>query len=160
MGRVIPISKNNLGGNYEPIPAGVKVPVSIYEIEESAVRNGENAGKPQAVVTFKVTEGQYAGREIRYNNFALYDGKGAWATAALASAIGLPTNEDNQPIFPDNLKDLLGKQLTVKVGHRTDQNDPSKVYNTTSGYESLKPVEQPSGGTTPGASLGTDPWSR
>ena len=133
MGRVIPVGDAAFGDSFEAIPVGTKLKVAVFDISETAVKSGENAGKPQLVVNFKVTEeGPYLGREIRYNNLPLYDGKGAWALVAFAEAVGWATSKETGVDVPDNVSDVLGTELIIKVGIRSDQQ--GNVYNRSAGY--------------------------
>ncbi|TXH08889.1 MAG: hypothetical protein E6R03_17495 [Hyphomicrobiaceae bacterium] len=106
-------------GDYQPIPDGTRLRVSLYDIEETVVANGENKGKPQAMYTVKVTEdGEFKGREVRYNYVPLYAGaKNGWVLTAFAEAMGWPIDKESKIVsIPDNLRDALGTQFIAKFG--------------------------------------------
>jgi hypothetical protein len=107
------------GGNFEPIPDGTKLRVSLFEIEETTVQNGDNKGKPQAMYTVKVTEdGPYKGREVKYNYFPLFAGaKNGWVLTSFAEAVGWKVDKDTKVVeVPDNLADALGTEFIAKFG--------------------------------------------
>jgi hypothetical protein len=134
VGRVISVGNEAFqGGTFTPIPTGTKLRMSVFDIQETV---GKTSGKPQFVFTAKVTEeGEYKGREIRYNYITL-DGtaKNAWALVAFAEAVGWPTDPKKGVEVPDSLNDVLGTEFIGKVGISTDQNDPEKKYNRVTGY--------------------------
>lgn len=120
MARTIAVGDKALAGSgdYEPIPDGAKLRVALFDIDEVEVRNGPNAGKPQAEFTVKVVEdGPYKGREIRYNYFPLYAGAGnEWFLVAIAEALGWPVDKDSKAVsVPDNLKDALGTEFIARI---------------------------------------------
>lgn len=128
-------------GTYENIPVGTKLRMSVFDIDKVKVAGGDNKGKDQFSVTFKVTEdGSYKGREIRYNNIPLYEGRGAWVLVTFAEAVGWDVDKASGGIdVPDNYKSVLGTELLVTVGERTSQTvDPNtgkpRVYNTAARY--------------------------
>lgn len=154
MGRTIQVNPENFGSSNDPIPLGERLKVSVYDIDEAVVKSGDNAGKPQLVLTVKVTEpGPYQGREIRYNNIPLYAARNAWTLVAFADAVGLKTDRDSGNVeLPDNIGDLRGKEFIAKMGHRTG-ND-GNIYNTVAGYAKIK-----SGGTETQTPTTTKKWS-
>lgn len=148
------------GGNFTPIPVGTKIKVSVFEIEETTVKNGENAGKPQFVWTAKVTEeGPFQGRELRYNYVPLFAGaKNEFVLVTFAEAVGWKAAKGSGVEVPDDLNDVLGTELIVKVGQRTDPdktNDDGTpvIYNTVRGTFPLG-----KGGGTPAAETPTQTW--
>jgi len=131
MSRVIQVGQEALAGTgeFKNIPVGTKLRVSVFDIEETQVQSGENKGKPQFVWTAKVTEdGEFKGREIRYNNVPLYKSNNAWVLASFADAVGWPTDEQGNIEVPDNLKDVLGTELIATIGERTN-NTTGAVFN-------------------------------
>jgi len=129
-------------GEFQPIPTGTKLRMAVFDIEVTEVRSGDNAGKDQAVVTFKVTEeGEYKGREIRYNNIPLYgDGKNAWVLVTFAEAVGWVAEKGKGVDVPDNIKSVLGTELIGKIGQRTSPTN-GNVYNTVGNYAKIKEGE-------------------
>ena len=122
MARTVVVDEKALeGGDYTPIPDGTKLRVSIYDIDETTVKSGENAGKPQAVYTVKVVEeGPYKGREVQYNYVPLYSGKSAWVLTAFAEAVGWKVDRESKSVeIPDNLKEVLGTE--VVAAFRTEE---------------------------------------
>ena len=123
MVRIIGVDDKALegSGDFDPIPDGTKLRVALFDIEETTVKSGDNAGKPQAMYTVKVVEdGPYKGREVRYNYFPLFAGaKNAWVLTAFAEAVGWKVNREgeNKGVeLPDNLKDALGTEFIAKFG--------------------------------------------
>lgn len=146
MGRVVQVGEEAFGStDFEPIPAGTKLQVSVFDIEETTVQNGENVGKPQFVWTAKVTEeGEYKGREIRYNYVPLFAGaKNEWVLVSFAEAVGWKTSKESGVEVPDNLRDVLGTELVAKFGVTTSQKinpDTGKPYlnNRVNGTAKIK----------------------
>ena len=138
MGRVVNVSADNKGGTFEPIPHGTNVQATVFAIEEVAVKSGDNAGKPQLQVTFKVQEPneKYNGREIRYQNIPLYDSPGAWKLIAFADAVGWPHKDGNVEI-PDNLLSVQGSALTIKVNQKP-KDAQGRIFNEVGGYAPAK----------------------
>lgn len=131
MGRVINVGEDAYkGGSFEPIPVGEKVTATVYSIEEVAVKSGDNAGKSQLDVTFKIQGGEWNGREIRFQKIPLYDGNAAWKLVTFAEALGWTTKP--QVVLPDNLQSELGKSLVIKVGQQVDAQ--KRTWNTAAGF--------------------------
>ena len=151
MGRVINVSDEAYkGGDFKPIPHGTKVQATVYAIEEVAVKSGDNAGKPQLDLTFKVQGGEYNGREIRYQKIPLYDSPAAWKLVTFAEAVGWP----HKPVeLPDNLQSVLGTQLTIRVNEDAP-NQKNQVFNSVGGYA---PADTDGGPTA--ASNAAPSWS-
>ncbi len=126
MARVISVGDVQ-SGEFEPIPAGVKLKVSVYDIQETTVKA---TGKPQFVWTAKVTEeGPYLGREVRYNYVPLDPAAtNLWVLAAFADAVGW-NGDKGEVAVPDDLKDVLGTELLASFRISADQQDPEKKYN-------------------------------
>lgn len=143
MGRVIQVGEEAFKGDFELIPNGTKLRMSVYDIDVVPVKSGANAGKEQIDLTVKVTEeGPYRGREIRYNKLPLYDSKGAWSLVAFAEAVGWKTEKGQGVEVPDNVREVLGTEFIGKVGvGQPDQQ--GRVFNRVNGYQALK------GGSTP-----------
>lgn len=145
---------------FTPIPVGTKLKVSVFDISRVPVKNGPNAGKDQLDVTVKVTEeGEYFGREIRYNKLPLYAGKGAWALTAFAEAVGWETSKDAEGHtlvdVPDNLQEVLGTEFIGKIGQNTSNKENPEtgqkyINNQLSGYAKLG-----TGGAKPAAAKPT-----
>jgi Protein of unknown function (DUF669). len=136
MGRVINVGSESFkGGEIKPIPQGTKVQATVYAIEEVAVKTGDNAGKPQLDVTFKVQEpGQpYNGREIRFQKIPLYDNNAAWKLVTFAEAVGWKAEDGKGVSIPDNIQEVLGTQLTIKVNEKTPDAQ-GRVFNEVGGY--------------------------
>lgn len=138
------------GGEFQNIPEGTRLKLSVYAVEESTVQSeGENKGKSQLIFTFKVQDGQYAGREIRYQRIPLYDGTTAWRLVTFAKAIGLETKPTVQ--LPDNNNELLGKTFIGQIGIGRP-NSQGKQYNEVSRFFS---ESDESAGGSPAASSTT-----
>ena len=172
MARAVSVG-NVSSGNFDPAPAGTKVKAVVFEIEESVVKSNAkgNQGKPQAVVTVKITEDfLFAGsdgkqqnlknREIRFNNVPLYDGDNMWQLSTFGEAVGWGVNEDGAVLVPDEgdlAVETQGKELVVQLGVRT-AND-GKVYNTVSRW--LPANSKTSAGAQPasGGAASGNPWA-
>ena len=134
MARNITVGKEHFNdGEFEPIPAGTKIKVSVYDVKEGVSGpNSKYPGKAQFEWTAKVTEdGPYKGREIRYNYVPL-DGTvpHAWNLTQFASAVGWPADPDTGVEVPDNLNDVLGTEIVAKIGQTDPNRDPEKrVFN-------------------------------
>lgn len=126
MVRVITVDEKALesSGSYEPIPDGTKLRVTLFDIEETVVANGDNKGKPQAMYTAKVVEdGEFKGREIKYNYVPLFAGaKNGWVLTAFAEAMGWKIDKETKSVsVPDNLQDALGTEFIAKFGTTESQ---------------------------------------
>jgi hypothetical protein len=148
---IIKVNEDAFGGDFEPIPVGTKLQVSIFDIEDTVTGpNSKNPGQRQAVFTAKVTEdGQYKGREIRYNYIPLYaDAGNAWALVAFAEAVGWKTEKGKGVDVPDRLNGLLGVEFIAKIGQSASQKINENtglpyMNNRVTGYAKLsgKPQE-------------------
>ena len=166
MARVVTVNAKEIGGDYEPIPAGTRLKGIIYEVEEGKYGpTAKNAGKSKMTYTVKVTDDEYTGREIRYNQIPLeYIPQGMWNLTNFAKAVGWPAEKDESGEIsvqiPDNLEDVLGTEvlITVKVEPSTKINpETQKPYNNNkvSKIEPLRKAEKQKGS---GGGI-TDPWS-
>lgn len=107
---------NAVGGNFEPIPAG------IYgaRIVESVVKDSKSSGNPMYANNYFIFEGAVTGRKIR--GWHVIQGPGSFSSTALLKALELPylrkgmTDEELADFeFPDG-DELIGRELNVKVG--------------------------------------------
>lgn len=153
MVRVITVGDDAVGsGSFEPIPVGTKLKVALFDIKEGVTGpNSKKPGSPQFEFTVKVTEdGQFKGREIRYNYITLDPAAaGAWALAAFSEAVGWKVTKAEEGEgwnveLPDNLTDALGTEFIAKIGQTSN---PAKVNpetgkpyvnNRVTGYAKLK----------------------
>lgn len=136
MGRVINVGDDAYGkGDFKPIPSGTKLNVTVFAIEETTVRSQSSAnfGQPQLDVTFKVQDGEYAGREIRYQKIPLYDGPSAWKLTTFAEAVGWKAGKGSGVELPDNVADVLGTALVIKV-QEDAPNGKGQVFNSVNGF--------------------------
>lgn len=109
--------KNAVGGNFEPIPAGVYGGTIV----EAVVKDSKNSGNPMYALNIRVSEGATGiGRKIR--SYHVIQGKGAFSSTALLKALDLPyirkdmTEEELADFeFPDG-DELIGRELNIKVG--------------------------------------------
>lgn len=155
MARTVVVDEKALEqGDYTPIPDNTKLRVVIYDIDETTVKSGDNAGKPQAMYTVKVVEdGPYKGREIQYNYVPLFSGKNAWVLTAFAEAVGWKVDREAKSVeIPDNLKDVLGTEVIASF--RTEES--TKVNpNTDKPYinnrvKAVRKIRAGGGGDVPG----------
>ncbi len=134
-------------GDYQPIPEGTKLKVSIFEIKEGVTGpNSKNPGKPQFEYTAKVTEdGEFKGRELRYNYVPLFAGAtNGWVLTAFAEAVGWKIDKDTKTVeVPDDLTEVLGTEVIAKIGQRESQKinpNTNKPYinNTVTGVRKIR----------------------
>jgi hypothetical protein len=138
-------------GDFKLIPQGEKVLATVFTIEEVPVASGDNAGKPQLNIAFKVQGGEFNGREIRFQKIPLYDGAAAWKLVTFAKALGLDADEKKGINLPDNIQELLGRSLMIKVSIQKDNKGIDR--NQVSGFG-------PAEGTADGLSAPSAPqWS-
>lgn len=157
MARVIKVGEDAFGSDFTPIPVGSKLKVSVFDIKEGVTGpNSQNPGSPQFVFTAKVTEeGEFAGREIRYNYISLDPkAKGAWALVAFAESVGWPTSKENGVELPDDLTEVLGTEFIAKIGQTTGQD--GNTYNRVTGYAPLRKGGVPA---TPPAEKAAKSWT-
>lgn len=133
MARVIAVGQAAVeqSGEFEPIPAGTKLKVSIFEVTEGVSGpNSKNPGSAQFNYTAKVQEeGKYKGREIRYNYVPLDPTvKHAWNLAQFAKAVGWPISENGEITVPDDLTDVLGTEVIAKIS-QDKPDDQGRVFN-------------------------------
>jgi len=123
MVRVINVGAEALErGEFKLIPTGTKLRVALYEIEEGVTGpNAKYPGEPQITYTAKVTEeGEFKGREIRYNRVPLHNkGNDAFKLATFADALGWPIDDETGDIsVPDNLNESLGTEFVARIGQQ------------------------------------------
>lgn len=164
MARVIAVDEKALSGDFEPIPDGTRLEVSVFEIKEGVTGpNSKKPGSPQAEFTVKVTEeGPYKGREIRYNYLPLYAGAGnAWFLTAFAEAVGWNINRETKEVtVPDDLSEVLGTKFIALIG-TSESNKINEatgkpyVNNRVKGARKIKGT----GGITGGAPAAEAAWN-
>lgn len=119
MGFKLTVSKtdieNALGGNFEPIPAGVYGST----ITEAVVKDSK-AGNPMYVVKHLITGGATGiGRKI--TSYHVIQGKGAFSSTQLLKALELPyirkdmTEAELEDYEYPDPEDLIGNDLNVKI---------------------------------------------
>jgi len=106
------------GGDFEPIPAGA-YKATVFNVEETTFKTGAKGYS----VTFKVQDGEHAGRRL-WTNYVTHTADGAMNTTGLAFlkgflvAIGFTDEQLNsaQPILET---DMMGRACVVQVsvGH-------------------------------------------
>lgn len=117
---------------FTPLPEGNYL-FNIYEVEESEYsEKSKNPGKPRLVVTLKVAEGDFAGRQVKDFNIPLFATWSSGATAhtfyQFAKAIGATLDDEGNVEFPvEEWSDLLGSQLKARVIHEFDDDDADKT---------------------------------
>lgn len=105
--------------SYSPVPAGT-YNTTVFEVKIVPVKNGENAGKDQFSVQFRIADGQYENRRL-FTYIPLYAGKAQWKTLAFFKALGFEP-KPNEPFQIPSPNDLSGKPVAVKVTVVPDQN--------------------------------------
>ncbi len=96
--------------NYDPIPAGT-YEATVYAVEVVEVKNGENAGKPQYKIQFRLTN-EFENRRL-FTYIPLYTGKAFWKTQAFFEALGYEM-ADGKFTVPTPTE-LSGKAVRVKA---------------------------------------------
>lgn len=165
MARVVGVGTEALSsGGFAPAPVGTRVKATVHEIEETTVKSGPNAGKPQGVVSVKVQQDfifngpdgkpqNLKGREIRYNNIPFYaGGNNEWVLGSFAQAVGWEVDEKGNISIPetDELYQTQGREVVVKLGIRTNERDGNQ-YNTVAGWLPAGAKTTPSAGGSPAA---------
>lgn len=97
--------------SYSPVPAGT-YNTTVFNAEVTEVRNGENAGKPQYKLQFRISDGQFENRRL-FTYVPLYTGKAFWKSKAFFSALGYNVEEGTFTVPTPN--ELGGKAVAVKV---------------------------------------------
>lgn len=115
-------------GNYEPLPDG-SYESTVYAVELTEVKNGENAGKPQYKLQFRVSEGQFENRRI-FTYIPLYTGKAFWKTQAFFSALGYEM-ADGKFVVPTPT-DLSGKPVRINLS--IVENNNGEKENNVKGF--------------------------
>lgn len=109
-------SANN--ASYAPVPAGT-YNTTIFNVELTEVKSGENAGKPQYKLQFRISEGQQENRRL-FTYVPLYKGKAFWKTQAFFGALGYDMKAGEFTVPTPN--ELSGKPVAVKVTIVKDMN--------------------------------------
>jgi hypothetical protein len=97
--------------DYAPIPAGT-YNATVFNAELTEVKSGENAGKPQYKLQFRISDGKAENRRI-FTYVPLYTGKAFWKSQAFFSALGYDMSEGSFTVPTPN--ELAGKAVAVKV---------------------------------------------
>lgn len=119
--------------NYSPVPAGT-YNVTIFNVEIVQVKNGENAGKNQFSIQFRISDGPAENRRV-FTYVPLYAGKAQWKTLAFFKALGYEP-EPGKPFEIPTPNDLSGKALSIKVAVVPDNNGGET--NNVSGFQNVK----------------------
>lgn len=97
--------------DYAPVPAGT-YNATVFNAELTEVKNGENAGKPQYKLQFRISDGQFENRRL-FTYVPLYTGKAFWKSKAFFSALGYDVSEGSFTVPTPN--ELAGKAIAVKA---------------------------------------------
>lgn len=122
--------------DYAPLPEGT-YNANVFEVEIVQVKNGENAGKDQFKVQFKVAEGQFSNRRL-FTYIPLYAGKASWKTVAFFKALGYEPKPGESFNVPTP-NELAGKSLAIKVKVVPSQDGGEE--NNISGFAPTSKVE-------------------
>jgi hypothetical protein len=119
--------------SYTPLPAGT-YSATVFKVDLVQVKSGENAGKDQYNVQFRVTEGNFQGRAV-FTYIPLYAGKAQWKTLAFFNALGFEPKPGEAFSIPTP-NDLSGRPIAVKVkvvaGMNGEENNISGFASTVS----------------------------
>lgn len=96
--------------SYDPIPAGT-YDATVYAVEVVEVKNGENAGKPQYKIQFRLST-EYENRRL-FTYVPLYTGKAFWKTQAFFEALGYEMNDGKFTV--PTPAELGGKAIRLKT---------------------------------------------
>lgn len=78
------------------------------------------------------------GEFAKYNVFSNIRSSWGWLVNGLSKSLGIPTNTEYASL-EDFLSDIKGRSLVVKVKHKPNPKDPSKVYvNVTDFFPTTK----------------------
>lgn len=119
--------------SYDPIPDGF-YNTTVYNVEQVAVKNGENAGKPQYSVQLRVSDGQFENRRL-FTYIPLYTGKAFWKTQAFFEALGYDMKSGKFSV--PTPAELSGKPITARVKIQDGMNGPE---NNVSGFKEAQAV--------------------
>ena len=134
-----------------PLPEGSYL-FNIFNVEEAEYgENTANAGKPRLIVTLKVAEGDYKGRQVKDFGVPLFPN---WASGAVAhtfyqfaKAVGGEVDEDGNVSFPvDEWTDLQGETIKARISHEDYQGSPRarvQRYLAPDTDVSAAPVKEP-----------------
>lgn len=128
--------------DYAPVPAGT-YNATVFNAELTEVKNGENAGKPQYKLQFRISDGQYENRRL-FTYVPLYTGKAFWKTQAFFTALGYDMKDGEFKVPTPN--ELGGKAIAVKATVVPDQNggqDNNVAGFTKAGGASSTTVSEP-----------------
>ncbi len=128
--------------DYSPVPAGT-YNTTVFNAELTEVRNGENAGKPQYKLQFRISDGQYENRRL-FTYVPLYSGKAFWKSKAFFSALGYNVEAGTFTVPTPN--ELAGKAVAVKATVVPGQNggeDNNVAGFTKAGGASSATVTEP-----------------
>jgi hypothetical protein len=124
--------------DYAPLPEGT-YNANVFEVEIVQVKNGENAGKDQFKVQFKVADGEFSNRRL-FTYVPLYAGKASWKTVAFFKALGYEP-KPGEPFTIPTPNELAGKSLGIKVkvvpSQDGGQENNINGFTATSNVESL-----------------------
>ena len=124
--------------DYAPLPEGT-YNANVFEVEIVQVKNGENAGKDQFKIQFKVADGEFSNRRL-FTYVPLYAGKASWKTVGFFKALGYEP-KPGEPFTIPTPNELAGKSLGIKVkvvpSQDGGQENNINGFTTTSNVESL-----------------------
>jgi len=126
--------------DFELLPDGVYT-ATVKKLEKDNFTAGPNSkipSCPMAIVHLLVKDAAGHANYWRENVY-LYDAN-QWRILKMFTCFGLRRHGDGKTRVPWN--DLEGSTGRVKVGHRVNRNDPSKVYNQV--QEWLEPASEAS----------------
>lgn len=150
----ININESDLSQNsYEVIPAGTYA-TTVFNVELTDVKNGDNAGKKQYKVQLRISEGQYENRRL-FTYIPLYTGKAFWKTQSFFEALGYDVKGGQFAVPTPN--ELAGKPVGARVKIAQDRDGVDE--NNVAGFNA--PASTPANnlasvGATPVAS---NPWA-
>lgn len=152
---------DSAGRTFDPVPIGPYT-ATIFEIKETEVKTGANAGKPRLKFQFRIVDGETSPAGQNQGNRRLFSDVNAFEGFSqktqqntppyelidIGKAIGLSHDEINN-IDTDDMSDWLGKELQLTVTHVKKQHqvdgswvdiEPAEYREKVRGYRSLESV--------------------
>lgn len=109
-------------------PESGTYPCVITKVEETV---SQSSGNPMLVVDFKITDGDYEGRQIR--SFQSLQPQALFAVKGMLKALGTDTSESLE-IEPN---ELVGQELLVTGKQEPDRNDDTLMRFNIKSFKAL-----------------------
>lgn len=150
---------DSAGRTFDPVPVG-RYRVSVFEIKEDVVKQGDNKGKPRLKFQFRIADGEEAADGSKQGNRRLFkDANNFYGVSKkdnsptppydvldIAKALGVSAEE----LADADTDDWLGEELYLSVIHKKKQEqvngewvdkNPVEYREEVRGFRSLESVE-------------------